>query len=496
MKRLRWYDFVSINLFWLGLNIRNNAVGTIFLPYLVEGFVGPDVRNTALGAIRTAGLVIAMLAQPAMGILSDRSTSRWGRRRPFLAAGVLLDLVCLALIVLAPDYWTLLAVMVVQQFAANVSHGPLQGLIPDLVPEEQRGAASAVKSTFELVPLILLGLTIAPLVGAGRFNLAVLATGLALLVLTVLTLVLVKEKPLLARPEAPLAPQMLRVLGMLAGIGIGAAAGLAAGGAVGGLAGLIAWPLAGAETARNVGVAAGGIVAMAVAVVAGVWAGTLATLGREARRRPSFTWWVVNRLLFLAAVTSIQGFAAYFLMYAFGVDREEAAAMTGTLITIVGVFTLLSALSSGWLADRLGQKRLVSFSGLLAGGGTLVLLSTIWAPNLALIYGAGCVLGLSAGLFMTSNWALGTRLVPPAEAGRYLGVSNLAGAGAGMIGAGIGGPVADYLNRSLPGLGYFAIFAGYGLLFFLSAASLRWVVEGGPAPDGGEVRPAAATAGR
>jgi hypothetical protein len=33
---------------------------------------------------------------------------------------------------------------------------------------------------------------------------------------------------------------------------------------------------------------------MAVAVVAGVWAGTLTTLGREVRRQPSFTWWVVN----------------------------------------------------------------------------------------------------------------------------------------------------------------------------------------------------------
>jgi energy-converting hydrogenase Eha subunit E len=76
---------------------------------------------------------------------------------------------------------------------------------------------------------------------------------------------------------------------------------------------------------------------------------------------------------------------------------------------------------------------------------------------------------------MTGNWALGTDLVPPEEAGRYLGVSNLAGAGAGMIGKGIGGPVADALNGYLPGLGYFAIFAAYAVLFALSALSLRWV---------------------
>jgi hypothetical protein len=58
-----------------------------------------------------------------------------------------------------------------------------------------------------------------------------------------------------------------------------------------------------------------------------------------------------------------------------------------------------------------------------------------------------------------------------------MGLSNLAGAGAGMIGSGIGGPLADYLNASLPGLGYFVIFAGYGLLFLLGSASLIGVSD-------------------
>jgi MFS family permease len=96
-------------------------------------------------------------------------------------------------------------------------------------------------------------------------------------------------------------------------------------------------------------------------------------------------------------------------------------------------------------------------------------------PTLLLIYVAGTIIGLAAGLFMTANWAMGTDLVPPAEAGRYLGVSNLAGAGAGMVGAGIGGVLADILNRYQPGLGYFAIFACYAVLFVLSTVSLRGV---------------------
>jgi MFS family permease len=85
------------------------------------------------------------------------------------------------------------------------------------------------------------------------------------------------------------------------------------------------------------------------------------------------------------------------------------------------------------------------------------------------------ILGLATGLFMTANWALGTELVPAQEAGRYLGVSNLAGAGAGIVGASLGGPVADYLNSLIPGSGYLVLFACYGVLFALSAASLAKV---------------------
>ncbi len=479
MKRLRWYDLMFINLFWLALNIRNNSVGTIFTPYLVDMFVRPEIRNTALGAIRTAGLIIAMLVQPAMGLLSDRSTLRWGRRRPFILVGVLLDLVFMTLIVLSPNYGVLLIATLLMQFSANISHGALQGLIPDLVPEDQRGMASGVKAIMELIPLILLGFTVAALVKNGQFYLAAAVAAGALLVLAVLTLVLVRETPLSSKPDVPLAPTMWRVLGMLAGIIGGAATGLLVGGVVGGLIGLIVWLLGYRSIWLLITVAIGGVTAMATAVAAGVWVGTWATIGGEVRRQRAFTWWVINRLMFMAALTSTQSFAPYFIMYAFGVSREQAAGMTGTLISFVGIFTLITALPSGWLSDRWGQKRLVAVAGLLASVGAVILLATIWSPQLWLIYVAGSVLGLSTGLFVTTNWALGTHLAPPDQAGRYLGISNLAGAGAGMIGTGIGGPVLDYLNKARPGLGYMVIFGGYALLFLLSVASLRGVPEQG-----------------
>jgi MFS family permease len=495
MKRLRWYDYITINLFWLGLNVRNTALGSFFMPYLVGIFAPEAIKNTALGGMRSAGLVIAMLVQPAAGLLSDRSTSRFGRRRPYILVGALLDCLFLLAIALSWNYWALLIAVLLIQFSSNSSHGPLQGLIPDLVPEDQRGRASAVKAIMELLPLVLVGLTIAKMVSPSPLTIivqwrtwdlfhfsfpsgldaAIFTTGLSLLVVTIITVIFVKETPLQERPTTPFWPPMLRVLGMLAGIAIGGVAGLIGGGLIGGAAWLITSSLAVQATAIAVGVGVGGAVAMVVAVVTGVWAGSLATLGGDARRHSSFTWWIVNRLMFLAAATSLQGSIFYFVMYAFKLNGEAASSLTGTLTTVIGVFILLTALASGWLSDRLGPTRLVGVSGMVAAVGNALLLVTIWVPSLALVYVAGTIIGAATGLFMTANWALGTDLVPAEEAGRYLGISNLAGAGAGIVGAGIGGLVADAINHYYMGLGYFAIFAAYALLFALSTVSLRWV---------------------
>ncbi len=180
MKRLRWYDYLTINLFWLGLNIRNTALGSIFMPYLVGIFAPEAIKNTALGGMRSAGLVIAMLVQPAAGLLSDRSTSRWGRRRPYILVGALFDCLFLLAIALSQTYWALLISVLLIQFSSNISHGPLQGLIPDLVPDDQRGRASAVKAIMELLPVILVGLTIAKMVGNGNLDLAIFVTGASL----------------------------------------------------------------------------------------------------------------------------------------------------------------------------------------------------------------------------------------------------------------------------------------------------------------------------
>jgi len=464
-RTLRWYDHILINIYWLGLNIASGSLTPYILPVLVVLLVGEANKNTALGDLRAWGLLVAILIQPTMGLLSDRSPARWGRRRPFIVAGTLFDLVFLVLLGLAGLHWKsyalLFAALMLLQTSSNVAHGALQGLIPDLVPEDQRGRSSGVKALFELLPIILVGFTIAKVVETNTW-VAIIAVMIALALGMVLTLP-VREEPLRQKVEAPLGPALTRIALLTLIFGLVWQASRR------GLEFVIA-ALQGTGATQLVIVALTGLVAMVASIVVGVWWSARVGVGEGARKYPSFTWWVINRLLYLAAVGSIQGFALYFLRDVLHVP--DAGAATGSLMVAVGIFTLLATLPSGFLSDRFGRKTLVAASGVVAALGTgLLLVST----HMSMVLVSGVLIGIASGTFMTVNWALGTDLVPKEEAGRYLGVSNLAGAGAGVVGAGLGGPLADFFNLASPGLGYLVIFAIYGVCFLLSAVSLRWV---------------------
>lgn len=477
MKKLRWYDFLTLNSYSLGLNLSTATITPILLPYLVVLFMPPEEKNTHLATVRVIGLAVAMLMQPLFGMLSDRSTSRYGRRRPFIVAGTLLNILCLVLIGFTPAlpgvgtsglagvsvaFAVLILGIVLMQIGANISMGAYQGLIPDLVAEDQRGKASGVKSIMELLPVFLV-LFIGPLVGKGLIWQVVGILILGYVLVTLVTVFCVHEQPLTEKPASPLREPILRIVALTAIFVVITQAAVwlvrSSGGWLNGAAASL-----GAQVALVGGM---GLLGMAGSIIIGVYFGAWIGIGKEARFQRSFIWWVVNRLLFLAAIGSIQGFAQYYLADVLKV--ENPASQSSLLLAIVGAFLLPSALGSGWLSDRIGRKRLISLAGLVAAGGAALLLV---AQSMIMVLICGAVLGLATGTFYATNWALGTDLAPKESAGRYLGISNLAGAGAGIVGAGIGGPMADFFNKIQPGMGYLVIFGIYAVLFLLSTVVL------------------------
>lgn len=473
-RPLRWYDAITINIYFFGLTTLAQTMTPLVIPLLVQRFVGQEQQGTFYGNIRLWTLMTALLVQSLMGLVSDRSTSRFGRRRPFILFGTIANLAVIAAIGFSAGlegitgYWFLFAMLILLMIFANTSQAAAQGLIPDLVPENQRGRFSGVKALFEVpIPLILVAFTIGRLIAAGNYWAALLIT-MSILFITMLITMLAPEKPAEKTGQKIDWTPFFRLMGMAAIFTLIILT-------LGSLIKLVSANLTGFNHSYLLAIMGlSGLSAMLVAIGFGVWASIRIGIGYAAEKNPSFSWWVINRLAFLVGVTNLASFAVFFLQGRLGLDNEQAAGPASSLIMYIGIAILILAIPGGWLSDRFGPKALVVASGIIASFGTLILL---FAFNLAMIYFGGILVGVATGIFYTSNWALGTDLIPLKEAGRYLGISNLAGAGAGAVGAFIGGPIADYFTTNVPeisGLGYTLLFTIYGALFLFSVfAALR-----------------------
>ncbi len=167
-RRAPLSEMVRLGLYWLATSFHWGALLTIVIPAEVLRFVPEDRKGSALGLLVAGGAVMAMLLAPIAGALSDRSTLPMGRRRPFVIVGVLLN--CLGLVGLryAPTFaWYVGAVLLVQA-ANNFAGGAFNGLIPDRIPPDQRGATSGVMGFLQMLGTIS-GLGLAGyLVGGGH----------------------------------------------------------------------------------------------------------------------------------------------------------------------------------------------------------------------------------------------------------------------------------------------------------------------------------------
>ena len=475
-RLIRWYDYITFNVYFLGLTTLSQTMGLI-TPLLVQQFVGETQKASYYGTFRLFTLMVALLAQALMGMFSDRSTSRWGRRRPYILIGTIVTAVLTILIGFTAGmqgmlgFWVLFAIGLVQPVFSNMGQAAEQAIIPDLVPDEKRGRFSGVKAFLEIpVPLILVAFTVGKLVSQGHMW-AGLLVAIGVLTIAMLLTMLIPEKPLQDKPAPVEWGPILRLVAMtglftLIILGMGQAVKFVGSNLMQGVS---------SPTILFTVMGLLGLLGMLIAVALGVWLSVRISIGEKARENPSFTWWVINRLAFLVGVVNLSTFAVYFLQARLGYVKEAAAAPASKLILFVGIFILISTLLASWLTDWFGVKRMVAMAGLVAVVGTVIALSI---PSLPVIYVGGCIIGIGAGLFYSANWALGTLLVPKEEAGRYLGISNLAGAGAGAVGAYIGGPIADFVTAQVPqvpGFGYVLLFSIYGLLFLFSVIALTQV---------------------
>jgi MFS family permease len=387
--RLAWWELLIPNAQWLGISFMWSALHPVVLPALLVNLVPQAQKNTYLGLLTFAGLVIAMLVQPAAGAVSDGWKSALGRRRPLMLVATVIACVFLALLGQTRALLWLSIGYLGLQVSSNAIQGPLQGLLRDRVPPVQLGKASSFKVLIDLLSVIAAGLVAGQLLDRGPH-------GTAAVVLIMAALLIVSGAvTIFFTPQDPSTPQ--------SNLG---------------------------ESSDMDGPEDGG-----------GW-------------RSGYQWLIAERALFLLGIYGLQAFGEYYLGDVLHIPDPARGA--GNLMAAVGSATIVLVLVSGWLADRVGAKVILYLGSMVTAVG-LILVGT--TQSMASVIGFGCIVGAGIGLFLTSNWTLANRLAPRAQAGRFLGFTNVATAGAAAL-ARLQGPAVDWLNSVRPGewMGYRGLF--------------------------------------
>jgi MFS family permease len=423
-RRLGHLDFLVLSLYWIAIGYLWQSLATLILPDLVQELVGSEHKGVALSVLEGIGTVMAVIWQPLAGSISDRTATPWGRRRPFVFAGTVGDVLFLIGIALSGGYWLVVLFYFLLQTASNTAQGPYQGWMPDVVREDQRGSASGYYGLANIVG-ILAG-TVGGGIMLGHFGrLAAIGSIAALLLVTMLvTVVLVPDrvKPRDSGFESP-------------------------------------WQ-------------------------------AVETTFRRPLAYPRFLWLMASRLLILMGIVGIQSFVFFFFSDTFfkGDSRATTSATT-LLVGLVVVVALLVTWPAAWLSDHIGRRPMIFASGLIAAAGMLdVVFSRYqWAPAALLdflgsalhvpplaaqVTLAGVVIGLGFGAFESVDWAFIQDVIPPDEGGLFMGFSNIATAGAGIIARFAAGWLLDLFNAGPPILG---LRGGYPVIF---AMFFVWLVLG------------------
>jgi MFS family permease len=335
------------------------------LPLQVEA-IDPTGKESSLGIVVAIGALVSLVASPIAGALSDRTSSRLGRRRPWVlwpsiaAAGVLAVMGGLTTIGGLVLGWAL------AQLTLNASYAAVTAMLPDQVPVEQRGTVGAVVGAAQPLGVILGSIIATAIPGentaADGQSLRYMAVAVIVL-LTAALFVLTMRDPRLDRERVAAfdAGQFLR----------------------------------------------------------GFWV--------SPKEHPDFAWVFVTRFLVVLGTAFVTSYLLYFTRDVLGKSPDEASDTVASILQSYIVALLIFALIAGPISDKVGKVRIfVVIASLVCAASMLIL---AFATSQAQATVAAFVMGAGFGAYTAVDLALISRVLPSAESrAGHLGVINIANA--------------------------------------------------------------------
>ena len=142
--RLSIARIVEMNLGFLGLQFSFGLQQANMAP--IYGYLGAD--EATLPLLWLAGPVTGLLVQPLIGAMSDRTTSRLGRRTPYFLVGAVLCSLCLFAMPYSRALWVAASLLWVLDAANNVTMEPYRAYVGDRLAPEQRPTGFLTQSAF------------------------------------------------------------------------------------------------------------------------------------------------------------------------------------------------------------------------------------------------------------------------------------------------------------------------------------------------------------
>lgn len=411
-QRVGW-GFIAI------LALANLGIWTAFftpiqflLPLQVEGIVGADSKETGLSLVLTVGAFVSMVANPLAGAFSDRTTSRLGRRRPWVLWPTVAAIAVLVVMPMAPYVGALALGWAMGQLTLNASFAAVTAMLPDQVPVSQRGTVSAFVGACQ--PLgVMLGALIVGVIPQTGVTIGSDQVGgqtpryLAVMVVLALTSGLFVWKIREARLDPAKVPPLR-------------------------------------------------------------WGPFVRSFWVDPRRHPDFAWVWITRFLVQLGNAFVTTYLLYFARDVLDLPPTEADTTVAGLLTYYILALLVFALAIGPISDRTGKTRVFVVGSSLVITASLVILS--FAHDLTTVTIAAIVMGAGFGAYTAVDLALISRVLPSAaDRAKDLGVVNIANTLPQVFAPIIGGVVIAALKSHGYGLAYQVLYAAAAVLTVFGA---------------------------
>ena len=160
---LSFWQIVNMNFGFFGIQFSFGLQQSSMSP--IYSYLGAD--EASLPYLWLAGPVTGLLVQPIVGAMSDRTTSRWGRRTPYFLIGAILCSLGLLAMPFSPTLWMAASLLWILDAANNVTMEPYRAYVSDRLDKSQHSIGFLTQSAFTGLGQTLAYLTPSILVFAG-----------------------------------------------------------------------------------------------------------------------------------------------------------------------------------------------------------------------------------------------------------------------------------------------------------------------------------------